>query len=330
MKTKTVSRIVTFRNQAEALRAQYPSGTLRTVVPGGSFRRDIENEIMCWGLETTPPVTITYTDDVFGPDCMDRVDCCISSVLNFGGSINEVPADIRDEVASRVARARKIRAERHSGHSESENSDGTTTVENGTLRVTLPTEEYNRIGRYGVFNDAMRVLGNRSEAEQLANEPIDPTEIMQVAREQLIYEYLSENCRYSLSETMMRMNGGHRMSPGMAEDVSKANAYASGVLAPITHEQLTDWACTYFRQNKCDTPQQERAFTRAVTIKRMELGDGTSAARVLADAAESLEHSRQSELQRRSAIGNTCRNWKIEIIGDMPEQIGLCRYQEAA
>jgi hypothetical protein len=65
-------------------------------------------------------------------------------------------------------------------------------------------------------------------------------EIMECAMEQLVYEYLAENCRYNLSETIMRMNGGHRMSEGMSADVAAATVQARAELRDNPKPHLDD------------------------------------------------------------------------------------------
>lgn len=209
-----------------------------------------------------------------------------------------------------------------------QNDDGTTTCGNGTIVVTLSTEEFAEIGRYGVFNDAMRMLGNRSEAAILEIEPVAPAEIMGIAREQLIYEYLSEYGHCDITETLKRLHGGHRMGPSMQEDVAKARAYADGILNPITHDDLREWAVEFFRNNQANNSRHDLEYRRQFKIQQLRLGDGRDAAELLAKIAERLERDRKFEHSRRQAIGNTHRGWKIEIVGQMPEQIGLCRYQQ--
>lgn len=153
------------------------------------------------------------------------------------------------------------------------------TVENGRLRVTLDKFEFEKIGRYGVFNDAMRMLGNKSEAAILEQEPIIDDKIMTQAIEIAFADYLHDHCHYNVSETLMRYDGGHRMSEGMQADVSAARSYAN-----------THW----------------RDYST--------------------NAKTGLKTMRDYELKYRRAVEGLCGGWKIEIIGAMPEWIGMCRY----
>lgn len=209
-----------------------------------------------------------------------------------------------------------------------DNNDGTTTCGNGTLVVTLPTNEFNHIGCQGVFDKAMQVLGNRSEAQLSEKENVSLAEVTDAARENLIFDYLSQNSNYNLYDFMMCLNGSKRMHPGMAKDMKRAEAYADGVLSPITPDDLVGLARDYYANNSCDTPEEGRKFERAMEIEALRLGDGTDASAVMAEAAACLERSKQNELQRRIAIGNTCSDWTIEIVGQMPKLIGRCRYAQ--
>ena len=113
------------------------------------------------------------------------------------------------------------------------NKNRTTTCGNHILIVTLPTAEFNKIGRYGVFNDAMRMLGNKSEYQLLEQEP-------------------------------------------------------------ITENEINDMEISF---------------------------DEKESAKIL------LEYIRQIELEYRKSISKWCQGWEIEIIGEMPKQIGSCRYE---
>lgn len=158
------------------------------------------------------------------------------------------------------------------------------TYENARIRVTLTDEQSAKWNdrRDLILSHAMSVLGNRSEAAILETETVSDDEANESAIEELTYQYLSEHCRYNLAETLMRMNGGHRMSEGMSADVSAARTYA--------------------RNELLNNPDF------------IELG------------RKSLMMRADDEKQYRRARGNS--EWQIEIIGLMPKQIGMCRYQE--
>jgi hypothetical protein len=210
------------------------------------------------------------------------------------------------------------------------NHDGTTTCGNGRLVVTLPTTEFEKLGRYGVFNDAMRALANRSEAKKIQNEPVDHNEVISLAHETLVADYLAGNGRYNFNDTMMRLQGGHRMSAGMQAEVAAANAYAVGVLKPVEPQKLIDWVSEFFKTHD-DSPESNREYRQQLKIEKLKIGAGVDhdAAEVLASALEILERQRMDEIKYRQAIGGRCADWKIEIVGEMPEQIGMCRYGES-
>ena len=208
----------------------------------------------------------------------------IRAILNGQETINDVPSELQAEVSNRVERGRQVRAMRHAGHEEYTNSDGTVTVVNNRLRVTLPQSEYR--GRYNTFTRAMRMLGNKSELRLLESESVSDEELERVATECARDEYLIENTHYRPAEVMMRLYGGHIMSEGMRADVRAATTHAM-----------------------------------------RELRDNRDS--LLSQARTSLQFHRDNEICYRQHYANDCRGWKIEIIAPMPEQIGMCRYQEA-
>ena len=129
------------------------------------------------------------------------------------------------------------------------------TFENDRIRVTVSDElakqydaEYiahlqgkqtpEQILRGLVLSDAMSILGNSSEAALLESEPITGQQIEDRAIELLTIQHLIEHCRYNVGETLMRMNGGHRMSLGMAADVDAANSWARNELRTNRTESM--------------------------------------------------------------------------------------------
>ncbi|HAM53090.1 MAG TPA: hypothetical protein DCP92_21205 [Nitrospiraceae bacterium] len=196
------------------------------------------------------------------------------------------------------------------------------TVENGTLRVTLPEEEFQKIGRHGVFDTAMRALGNRCEADLMENEGVDLSDVREAVYRQLIVSYLKEHTRYDLNEVLMRMDKGARMSEGMQYDADCAKAYAQGIINPLSLEELHEWAADVYDKNG-DLPRRQ--------IKLMELragkGDGEQQETMLRVAKES-EADHRSEISRRRAMAQSVAHWQIEITGKMPKKVGVCRYEE--
>lgn len=213
----------------------------------------------------------------------DRIKDEITAVINRTKTICEIPEDIR----LRVARGVQVRLDRHEGHETTQNADGTVTVVNDRLRVTLPAIEYR--SREDVFTRAMRTLGNRSELKLLDTDPA-PTEDEITARalQNLTIDALTECCRYNISTVIMRWLGGHRMSSGMEADLVAA---------------------------------QSRA--------RMELRDNPK--KYMDEACAAFKRERDLDKRYRAWRAGDCANWRIEILDPaiMPEQTGMCRYQEA-
>jgi hypothetical protein len=167
------------------------------------------------------------------------------------------------------------------------------TFKNDTIMVTITDEiaiSYEEwASRRGqtlrgvILSQAMSILGNESEKKLLEHESFSEQEIEAEAMNALIFEYLSEHCRYNLAETLMRTNGGHRMPPGMAADVSAARSYAQNELSNNRRESL-------------------------------EIG------------RKSLKMDKSADLEYRTARSKR-DGWEIEILGPMPSQIGMCRYE---
>lgn len=159
----------------------------------------------------------------------------------------------------------------------------TAVYENDRIRVVLTDEQSTAFddSREKILSHAMRVLGNQSEARILKSEGHQEDEVKDAALRELTYEYLSGHHRYDLTETIMRFNGGHRMSKGMAADVDAAKHYAQ-------HRIIED-------------PEQATAIGR-----------------------RALNIELNSEIKYRGRFANN--TWDIQIIGEMPEQIGMCRY----
>ncbi len=172
--------------------------------------------------------------------------------------------------------------------------------ENSKIRVTVPDEivedlqpeadrlvclqgsqNSDQILRGLVLSRAMEVLGNRSEFKILEAEKINSDEAKKVALEYLAYEYLSNgHCRYALSEVLMRMNGGHQMSPGMAADVDVAKLYA--------------------QKRWMENPNE-----------------------IMAIGHEMLLYSKNLDVSYRRKKMQS--QYKIEILANLPKQIGTCR-----
>lgn len=155
--------------------------------------------------------------------------------------------------------------------------------ENNRIRVTL-TDEQSTVfndSREKILSHAMRVLGNQSESRILKSESHGAEDVEYAALQELTYEYLSKHHRYDLTETIMRLNGKHRMSKGMIADVDAAKRYAQ-------HRMIED-------------PEQAAVIGR-----------------------RALDIELKSEVKYRDRFANNA--WDIQIIGEMPEQIGMCRY----
>jgi len=180
-----------------------------------------------------------------------------------------------------------------------------------------------------VLSEAMSKLGNASELRLMEQEGLDQSEILKLAKICLMEKYLAENGRYDAGETMMRYEGGHRMSQGMASEAAEAEAYAQGQLSPLSDEETRAEmiaAVQDLLNNERDPSQRKIRTTKRLTALRSGTRhrDSTNA---LAEATDCLAYLRDVELRYRQVHADM-DGWQIEIIGEIPDQIGLCRYAD--
>lgn len=204
------------------------------------------------------------------------------------------------------------------------NNNGTVTVVNKRIRVTTSADDFEKFGRAKILSDAMRQLGNASELKMIKSEPITNEEVRQKAQKILFHEYLFENCHYDLPETLMRYYGGHRMSTGMTNEVNTALAYAAGIMEPISNDRLMELMDKLMKADKSGKPNKRE-------IKKLGLQrnlDNITPDSAIEKAINKLEEERISDMKYRNHFANFRNHWLIEIIGDMPAEIGTCRYIE--
>lgn len=226
----------------------------------------------------------------------------------------------------------------------------THTVENATLRVTVDqavwdryTARAERVGQIGdretpeqrrrglLLSDAMARLANAAEAARLATDGPSEARVAEIARASLIDQWLADpgNCAYDQAELLRRVHGGYRLSAGQQQQWDAARAYADSIVAPqdagarvrACHEL---WA--QLSENGAHEPDPS-AWKRGVHL--LALRAGRDAPRVGSDhpvvqqarAVAAQEHA--DELRYRGRFSSD--GWQIEVIGDLPEQVGMCR-----
>lgn len=214
------------------------------------------------------------------------------------------------------------------------------TYENNTIRVTIPDEEYERLRedvssfnplqrveqvvRGLVLSNAMEALGNRSEVKLLEQEgpQITPEDVRRIAREFLAFDYLNNNTKYREGEAFLRWRTGRIMPEGMHQELQSALSYASGCLSPIDREEAIADLRKIYRSDK-HRHEQDREVQHVV----LRLGNNAQGCNAVTEATKYITDQFEVELSYR----NRCCNWdyQIEIIGEMPEQIGMCRFDKA-
>ena len=210
------------------------------------------------------------------------------------------------------------------------------TVENTRIRVTVSNDiwesyrksanhqsrmtgvECETVMRGLVLSSAMNKLGNASEAELIKGVEVTDQEVLEAAKKLLIVEHLENNS--CAKDVVMRFLGGHRLSPRMVEDVALATAYAESQLSSLQSHDKTDLACSLFADEQQNSRRKQKLFeTRTQPVTK-------EGERALNEARESLQGLLDNEKWYRQKFANQ-EGWQIEVIGTMPEIIGMCRYQ---
>lgn len=211
----------------------------------------------------------------------------------------------------------------------------TITVENARIRVTVTADiaaQY-RQGWTGqhetqaqalrgrLLSAAMTKLASATELELTEAKPIDLDEVRQVAHTILMRNYLEAHGRYSVDEALMRHHGGHRMSPGMRSEVSEAQAYADGVLRPVSDNDARRYIEAQVASRDLSAREMQ---TLKTTVDLWCNRVGVSATNALEKARAFLEF--WAGVSRRYHEKRGCLDgWHIEVIGELPNQVGLSR-----
>lgn len=213
------------------------------------------------------------------------------------------------------------------------------TVENARLRVTVSDEVVARFqggprGRHEtedqalrgrILSNAMEKIGNQSELALMYSEGVSTDEVFKVAFMDLFRQYLERRGKYNVCDVVGRYLLGARMSEGMALEKDLAVAYAHGVLAPVSDDESRKELQDYVLSMHPGAPLDARAVD---TIKQKMMlrrnAAGECATKALADAAATVLTFHQAEMRYRNARSNM-EGWTIEIIGEMPDIIGVCR-----
>lgn len=199
-------------------------------------------------------------------------------------------------------------------------NDNTATVYNHTIRITVDRSIWDKFdgSRAKILSEAMAKIGNASEAKLAKSESISEDEVRERAHQYLFYQYLKNNCKYNLYEVLMRAEHGARMSYGMQAAVAEASAYADGIMNPINNDKLIARMEKLLKKGIAHHPRE---------IKKIRLQrnlEGVTADDAIEVAYKSLSGERDLEIRYRTNRANT-DGWQIEILGELPEQIGLCR-----
>lgn len=153
--------------------------------------------------------------------------------------------------------------------------------ENKRIRVELTDEQAAKFDndRGKILSQAMRILGNQSEAQQLDADIYTADECFEEGLQSYFYDYLAKQHPDNVGEIIHRLNNKHRIPQRWAMSISGAKAHASA------------------------QPRDE----------------------ILKRGKQAIEAEQTLEKKYRHRFDDS--DWKIEIIGDMPDQIGMCRFK---
>jgi hypothetical protein len=180
-----------------------------------------------------------------------------------------------------------------------------------------------------VLSEAMTKLGSASELKSLENEELDNTEITKLAKLTLMRNYLEKRGRYNTDDLMWRYEGGKMMSLGMQHFVLEAESYAQGLLSPLSEDDawkdLKNYISKFIASGTEPAEHEIRTKKKLMDLRMGKLGDEAAADAAMTQAEDSLNFCRNIDrnyLKSRADMDG----WQIEVIGEMPDQIGLSRY----
>lgn len=176
-----------------------------------------------------------------------------------------------------------------------------------------------------ILSAAMSKLGNHSELALMRNEYIENQEVIKLAHSILMHRYLVEHSKYDVGQMLFRYENDHRLSVGQSIEIDSANAYAQGLLSPIAKQEARQEVIKYLGGLDKDDIANSRAIN--AMGERMALlsnTDNASAKWAISEAVNMLTTSKQFEIDYRSVMANQ-DGWVIEVVGDLPSQIGVCR-----
>lgn len=178
-----------------------------------------------------------------------------------------------------------------------------------------------------ILSAAMSKLGNRSELTHMNNEQIENEDVIKVAHSILMHQYLEEHSKYNVNETLFRYTNGHHLFEGQALEIDSANAYAKGVLSPMSAQESRKEIIKYLSLGKNDTANPRTIKTISKRMALFSNAADVSAAQAILESANSLFYQKQVEMDYREKMARD-DGWTIEVIGDLPEIIGVCRVSQ--
>lgn len=176
-----------------------------------------------------------------------------------------------------------------------------------------------------ILSAAMTKLGNLHELANVRNEQVDNRKVIELAHNILARHHLLRHSKYDINNLLFRYENGYLLTQGQSLEISRANAYAKGLLSPISMQEARLESIKCLKDLGEDNSAKARAVnTMSEKISLLVNADNASAEWAIAEAAKLLTTSKQFEMDYRSAMAKS-DGWVIEVIGDLPSQIGVCR-----
>lgn len=196
-------------------------------------------------------------------------------------------------------------------------------VPSHSLKQTLPSGDVRHhsldgIVRGRILSDAMEIIGNRSEALLLDQEPfrLSDQEVHDIAFNVYMSHWLRDHSKFGDGVTLGRYLNGKRLSRGMAYEMDAARAYAQAALRELDYEKL-------YR----DTVDKYLPGSQVEIFRAAQEGGRADASADVEEAIYWRWYRWDNERRYRHRFDNN-NDFTIEIIDTdaMPQQIGLCRY----
>jgi hypothetical protein len=183
-----------------------------------------------------------------------------------------------------------------------------------------------------VLSEAMKKLGHQSEVALLKKNRHAKQETTEIAHHTLMHHYIAKYGQEIADDLMSRyLHQPTTIRYPLNLTIKEADAYAQGLLKPIPRNTTQQDIIDYLIQCRI---KGKKPSTRTLTSIKiaMELKHGSDTPQATALVKEALADAKRTQNEERQQalayhqIGSKHNGWTIEIIGEMPNTIGLSRH----